>query len=41
MIEITQEATELLQYLVKYQDAFSDYFNASDVSHRKGGKKEV
>lgn len=40
MIEITQEAIELLQYLVKYQDAFSDYFNASDISHRKGGKKE-
>ena len=40
MIELTQGAIELLQYLVKHQDAFSDYFNASDVSHRKGGGKE-
>ena len=40
MIELNQEAIELLQYLVKHQDAFSDYFNASDVSHRKGGGKE-
>ena len=40
MKELTQEAIELLQYLVKHQDAFSDYFNASDVSHRKGGGKE-
>ena len=40
MIELSQEAIELLQYLVKHQDAFSDYFNASNVSHRKGGAKE-
>ena len=40
MKELTQEAIELLQYLVKHQDAFSDYFNASDISHRKGGGKE-
>ena len=40
MIELSNEAIELLQYLVKNQDAFSDYFNVSDVSHRKGGGKE-
>lgn len=40
MKELTQEAIELLQYLMKHQDAFSDYFNASDISHRKGGGKE-
>ena len=40
MTELTQEAIELLQYLVKHQDAFSDYFNASNISHRKGGAKE-
>ena len=40
MIELTNEAIELLQYLVKNQEAFSDYFNVSDVSHRKGGGKE-
>ena len=40
MKELTQEAIELLQYLVKHQDAFGDYFNASDISHRKGGGKE-
>lgn len=40
MVELTKEAVELLQYLVKNQDTFNGYFSASDISHRKGGKKE-
>lgn len=36
---LTGGAVELLEYLMKNKEAFSDYFNASDICHRKGRVK--
>lgn len=40
MNDLSEGALELLKYLVKNKKVFSDYFNATDISHRKGGHKE-
>lgn len=40
MNNLSEEAIELLQYLVKNKKTFNSYFNATDISHRKGGRKE-
>ena len=40
MNNLSEEAIELLQYLVKNKKTFNGYFNATDISHRKGGRKE-
>ena len=37
--ELSDEAISLLQYIVKNKDAFNDYFNASNICHRKGHVK--